>query len=536
VPFALNVPITNGNNLTFTLEAGQTLFVLGANGTGKSTLIQRLYASHHSNARRISAHRQSWFDPNSLTFSGQQKRTTEQNISQYDVHPNSRWMDQYPSQRAAIAIYELIDAENVRARGIASAVDSENIESAKQLAKIDAPIKLINELLRLSNLPITISVRESEQILASKSGGTQYNISELSDGERNVLLIAANVLTAKAGTILFVDEPERHLHRSIISPLLSNLFEHRKDCAFVVSTHEVMLPIDNPTARTLLLRGCCYSGNTVGTWDADLVASEYAIDDDLKRDILGGRRKLLFVEGDEHSLDKPIYSLIFPSVSVIAKDTCRDVEHAVSGIRDAAELHWLHACGIVDNDRRTPDDIDKMRAKGVYALPVFSVESLYYNMEIQKRIAQRANALTGADPDELVNNARAAAVAAVKSHVQRLSERAVEATLRQDLMHQLPRRQDIAAAQPINITIDVPMVVAAEAARLQKWCDYADLPSIIAHYPVRETAALTSIAKCLGFQNQTQYESAVRKLLMDDREALAFVQGLFEGLADELAT
>ena len=170
MPFALNVPITNGNNLTFTLEAGQTLFVLGANGTGKSTLIQRLYASHHSNARRISAHRQSWFDQNSLTFSGQQKRTTEQNISQYDVHPNSRWMDQYPSQRAAIAIYELIDAENVRARGIASAVDSENIESAKQLAKIDAPIKLINELLRLSNLPITISVRESEQILASKSG------------------------------------------------------------------------------------------------------------------------------------------------------------------------------------------------------------------------------------------------------------------------------------------------------------------------------------------------------------------------------
>jgi hypothetical protein len=51
-------------------------------------------------------------------------------------------MDQYPSQRAAIAIYELIDAENVRARGIASAVDSENIESAKQLAKIDAPINL----------------------------------------------------------------------------------------------------------------------------------------------------------------------------------------------------------------------------------------------------------------------------------------------------------------------------------------------------------------------------------------------------------
>ena len=68
---------------------------------------------------------------------------------------------------------------------------------AVELSKKDAPIKLINELLRLSNIPVEISVQESEQVMASRNGGPKYSISELSDGERNALLIAANVLTCK---------------------------------------------------------------------------------------------------------------------------------------------------------------------------------------------------------------------------------------------------------------------------------------------------------------------------------------------------
>lgn len=100
------------------------------------------------------------------------------------------------------------------------------------------PIKIINELLKLSALPIEISVQQNEQLFASKLGGPPYSIAELSDGERNAPLIAAEVLTAQAGILFLIDEPERHLHRSIISPLLTLLFERRTDCAFVISTHD----------------------------------------------------------------------------------------------------------------------------------------------------------------------------------------------------------------------------------------------------------------------------------------------------------
>ena len=78
--------------------------------------------------------------------------------------------------------------------------------------------------MRLSNIPIEIAVEEGQKVVARKNGGAPYSIAELSDGERNAFLIAADVLTAKPGTLLLIDEPERHLHRSIISPLLQSPF------------------------------------------------------------------------------------------------------------------------------------------------------------------------------------------------------------------------------------------------------------------------------------------------------------------------
>ena len=78
--------------------------------------------------------------------------------------------------------------------------------------------------------------------MASKSGSDSYSVAEMSDGERNALLLAAEVLTVPSGTLILIDEPELHLHRSIISSLLTGLFSNRSDCMFVISTHEVMLP------------------------------------------------------------------------------------------------------------------------------------------------------------------------------------------------------------------------------------------------------------------------------------------------------
>lgn len=530
MPFDLHIPKPGGETLEITLNEGQILFVLGANGVGKSSFMHHIYRSHHNNSRRITAHRQTWFSSNMSNLSPENKRNYESNIHNSDTNLHARWKDDYSVQRTNISIHDLIDAENARARIIASAVDGDNIELAKTLSRNDAPIKSINELLRLANLPIEISIRENEQIFASKLGSPLYSIAELSDGERNALLIATDTLTAKKSTLFLIDEPERHLHRSIISPLLTHLFAKRPDCAFIISTHDVMLPIDNSDANILLIRGCSYTGSAVSAYDAELITSETEIDDDLKIDILGARRKLLFVEGTERSLDKPLYNLVFPNVSVISKSSCRDVEYAVAGIRDAEELHWLRAFGIVDNDRRTPDDIERLKAKGIYAISTFSVESIYYHPDIQCRVVERITSVTGEDALKRLASAKSALIAAITPHIQRLSERTVERAIRKEVFRQLPQKKDITAAAPINISIDIVKFVMEERKRLEEALSTGDLLTLITRYPIRETAALKDIANNLGFQNREQYEKAVLKLLMDDNNALAFVRTLFDTL------
>jgi hypothetical protein len=182
MPFDLTIPRSNGSSLGLTLNVGEVLFVLGPNGSGKSAVMHRFYKAHDSVARRISAHRQTWFESNASTLSADQKRNTERNMQGTDTNPEARWRDHYPSHRPSIAISDLIDAENSRARSVASAVDADNIDLAKTLSAKDAPIKIINELLRLSNIPIVISVRETDQVIAIKSGSVPYSIANCRTG------------------------------------------------------------------------------------------------------------------------------------------------------------------------------------------------------------------------------------------------------------------------------------------------------------------------------------------------------------------
>ena len=228
------------------LRPVKAYFVLGANGTGKSSLMQRLNKSHPKDTRWISAHRQNWFGSESISLSPQQKRDTETNIRDFGYQSESRWMDHYAAQRANIAIYELVESENIDARAIAKAVRSGDSQRVDELKETDPPIRVINELLKASNLPIELSLHDNEQVVASKSGSAPFSIAHLSDGERNALLIAANVLTARPGSLILVDEPERHLHRSIISPLLTQLFKKRKeDCAlFWMKSGSIVAGID----------------------------------------------------------------------------------------------------------------------------------------------------------------------------------------------------------------------------------------------------------------------------------------------------
>lgn len=534
--FPLSIATSTPNGpLKLAVEVGEMLFILGANGTGKSSLMQAFASSSKEKTRRITAHRQTWFRSGSPEFTGKQRADYERNVFNYDRQPNARWMDDYSEQRAQMAIYDLVNSENVRAREITRAVDhKKKPEEVKKLAAKAGAFTTLNRLLRLANLDIVVSVEANDEIMAIRNGSSPYSIAKLSDGERNAVLIAANVLTVPAGTLLLIDEPERHLHRSIVSPLLSLLLKERPDCAFVVSTHEPLLPVDNPGSKVLLTRACEYNGDQVTSYDIDLLEKTEAIDDDLKRTILGERRKIVFVEGIEHSLDKPLYSLLFPNASVVAKSNCREVENAVVGIKGTAELHWAKPFGLVDNDSSEPERIADLQSKGVIPLNVYSVESIYYHPEVQKKAGEKLATVLGGDLEERLKKANDDAIKAIRDNAKHLSARIAEKAARAQVFSLLPRKGEVAAGGKRTAEIDFAKIAQDEAARLEALIKASDFVGVLRRYPVRESGALDAIAKALNFPSRTQYETAVRKLLVHDSEAVSLVRTLLGSLPAEL--
>lgn len=532
--FSLSIPTGKPTgDLALTVNAGQMLFILGANGTGKSSLMQA-FASANNKTRRITAHRQTWFRSGSPEFTGKQRADYEQNVSNHDRQANARWMDDYSQQRAQMAIYDLVNSENVRAREITRAVDAKRADEVDKLSSKDGVFAALNRLLRLANLDIVVSVEANDEIMSTRNGSKPYSISKLSDGERNAILIAANVLTVPAGTLLLIDEPERHLHRSIVSPLLSLLLRERPDCAFIVSTHEPLLPVDNPGSKVLLTRACVYEGDRVASYDIDLVEDTTGIDDDLKSTILGERRKIVFVEGVEHSLDKPLYSLLFPNASIVAKADCREVEHAVVGIKGTAELHWVKPYGLVDNDSSEPQRIADLKTKGVIPLNVYSVESIYYHPEVQKLAGEKLAAVVGGDLTAKLEKANNDAITAICDNAKHLSVRIAEKSARAQVFSLLPKRGEVAAGDKRTVEIDFAKCAQDEAARIETLINASDFIGILQRYPIRESSALDAIAKALNFANRAQYEAAVRNLLVCDLEAVKRVRTLLGSFPAEL--
>ena len=361
-------------------------------------------------------------------------------------------------------------------------------------------------------------------------------MAEMSDGERNAVLMAADILTARVGSLFLVDEPERHLHRSIITPLLRSLFTTRRDCAYVISTHEIGLPVDFPESRTLLLRECEFSGGQATAWDADLLESGEALDEQLQRDVLGARRRILFVEGrTSTSLDQPLYALLFPDLSVVPKGSQSQVLHSVKGLRGARQIAWVEAFGIVDRDNRGDDEVAVLREDRVYALPWYSVESIYYHPDLQARIAQRRAQLLGSDSESALQAARESALMGVRQRVDHIVQKRASATARGQAQESIPAIIDTDHILALP-SIDVPTLRDEERSNLEKAFDADDLKTIVERYPIRETGALAAIANGLGFQSCSEYERAVLKLLIDDEKSLAWARSLFDPLAPDIVS
>lgn len=511
------------------------MFVLGRNGVGKSALVHWMYSKLPEPVRYIPGSRQNQFEHDHLSMTPAQLTDTVQTTVNRDRNPTARyrpWAGAKRNERSAYQIqteetqYKLDALEEIKR-------DGEISPAIQRLRQNSSPLDRLNALMEQGNLEVCFTIAGGE--MKAKRGEAVFSLAKMSDGERSALFMASEVLIAKANTVFIMDEPELHLHPAIIVPFMRGLMAERPDCSFIVSTHELDIAVHSDNAMVVFVRGCEWHGDSVSSWDIDILDDSGAVPEDLRTDLYGARRKLLFVEGISTSLDQPLYALLFPDVSVRDRETCTEVIRAVLGLQGCEELHHASAFGMVDGDGMDAAQADEFEAKKIFVVPFYSVESLYYCRELIEAVAHRQGETLNVAGHELIKTAYAAALGVLnEGNKQHLACKMSERVLRDAVLNKLPKGGEIMNSKDQDLTITISSPFNKEVELIEECIARSDLDALISRYPVRESPVLNEVAKALRFARREDYEKAVLSRLSAEpalREAIADKLG---GLKDQL--
>lgn len=374
----VNIPRKDNSNLELTLEAGKTTIIIGANGSDKTRLAVYLEEQLGEKAHRIAAHRALNLNPdvNKIPESKAKKYLTYgdawDDISIYH-RASRRWEGKAPTSLLNdfdyLLQYLFAQQNNLAVENHQKRNRGEEITNSK--TKLDILQEVWERLLPLKKLHIT-----SDNIRVSSIGieSADYSASEMSDGERAVFYILGQVLSANEGSILIFDEPELHIHKSIISNLWDEIEKLRPDCSFLMITHDIEFAATR-VAKKYVIRNY-YSAPA---WDiSEIPDSE--LDEQTITLILGSRKPILFVEGEKTSLDMETYRLCYPEWTVISKGSCKDVIQAVSSLRKLNEdmpILNIKCAGIIDRDTRDSSQIEELEGQGIKVLPCSEIGNIF---------------------------------------------------------------------------------------------------------------------------------------------------------------
>ena len=396
----VNIPKKDNSNLELTLEAGKTTIIIGANGSGKTRLAVFLEEQLGEKAHRIAAHRALSLNPNV-------DRIPETKARQYLTYGDSgnsvsisnrkyyRWKNNAPTSLLndfdCLLQYLFAQQNNLAVENNQKLNRREKITNSK--TKLDILQEVWERLLPFKKLHITA---DDIRVSSTSIENADYSASEMSDGERAVFYILGQVLSANEGSILIFDEPELHIHKSIISNLWDEIEKLRPDCSFLMITHDIEFAATR-VAKKYVIRNY-YSDPA---WDiSEIPDSE--LDEQTITLILGSRKPILFVEGEKTSLDMATYRLCYPEWTVIPKGSCKDVIQAVSSLRKLNEdmpILNIKCAGIIDRDTRDSSQIEALEGQGIKVLPCSEIENIFSLSSIAHKILE----IEGFTGDELIN-------------------------------------------------------------------------------------------------------------------------------------
>lgn len=384
----IKIPI-NGVEKEF--SSNQSFVIIGANGSGKSRLGKHIEDNtYERNSYRISAQRaltipdfvslKSFEEASDLLLYGTtDKNTVEKKSKSYKWGWNgyeNRLIDDFDNLLSSV--FALKNKEN-----------DKFVQTCKENERLgrqhpNAPSTIIDRIIEIwtSIMPHREIILADAKV-AARHNGSEYHGKNLSDGERVALYLLAQSLCVPDGYIIIVDEPEIHLHKSVMIKLWDSIEEYCPNKTFVYITHDLDFASSRKSACKIWVKG--FDGTT---WDIQPLPEIENVPESLMIEILGNRKNVLFVEGEKGSYDFELYKHIYPDFYVVPCGSCSAVIQNTKAFRNMGHLHNLHIYGIIDHDYRTDIEVESYSRNGIHVLEIAEIENLFCIEGVVRIIAE----------------------------------------------------------------------------------------------------------------------------------------------------
>lgn len=407
--FSINTP---DGMQSFELQAGTSIMFVGANGSGKTRLAVQIENDLGASAHRIAAHRALILNtlvPKVSTIEAENGLFYGNAASNASLahRQGNRWGNK-ASTMMLNDFDRLVQALFANQANIALQSHDKlhagdyNSPETTNLQKLQ---KIFERLLPHRKLRLT-----GDDILVLPNDASEpYRAEEMSDGERAIFYLIGQTLTVPPDRVLIFDEPELHIHRSIMGRLWDELEAARPDCGFIFISHDLEFVASRIAAKYIIRD---YNHPTA-SWVIQEVPEDTGFSEEVATLILGSRRPILFTEGDRSSLEYAICRNAYPDWTVIPRGSCEEVIYAVSTMHKNTELTRVKCSGMVDADDRSQQEIDYLKTLLVTVLPVCEIENIFALPQIATAILKHEG-----HPDNIVAEKLAAFNQAIISQVQ----------------------------------------------------------------------------------------------------------------------
>lgn len=269
-----------------------------------------------------------------------------------------------------------------------------------------------------------ITASRGQLMFGTRSGSDLITAGSLSQGEKAVLYYLGAALYAPPEAVIFVDSPTLFVHPGLLSELWNTIEGLRPDCMFVYNS------VDEDFVSTRTRNSCIWIrryDSAQKAWDYRLLGPG-SLTEEMMTEFAATRRSVLFIEGDtSHSIDRRLYSLVFPEMTVRPLGSCNKVIETTRSMNDQRNIHHLRSAGIVDRDRRSDKEVEYLRNKQIMVPDVAEIENIFMLPGVIKLMASRR----GRDGEKIMRR--------VRHEVIRMFRREADSQALQHVRHKVKR-------------------------------------------------------------------------------------------------